>query len=558
MKLQEEAEDPFLLLMNGRSFYMETKKPNIVIFNPDEMRADAMAHLGNPAAITPNLDRFAAEDGVSFSNAYCQNPVCVPSRCSFFTGLYPHVRGHRTMSYLLRPGEPSLFQELRDSGYYVWMNDRNDLMAGQFADWAESQADEIHYSGGFKPGPGPENPDIRGEADSKYYYSHFKGRLGLDENGINYSSDDDIVDSAIERITHPVDERPLCLFLGLMYPHVPYQVEEPYYSAIDRARLVPRIRAEECSGKARILREIRRYQQMENFTEEEWDELRAVYLGMCMKVDAQFGRLISALRQAGIYDNTAIFFLSDHGDFTGDYSLSEKAQNTFEECLTRVPLLIKPPKSAGVDPGISPALTELVDFYATVLDYAGAASSHTHFGHSLREQVADRSAPGRQYVFCEGGRGPGETHCDEYHNEDGSVSNAGSEYWPKQMAQSDDEAHAKGIMIRSREYKYISRTLGSDEFYDLTRDPGERVNDIDNPAYREQILEMKSAMLKWLQSTDDIVPFEMDRRFTTKMLWSKVKQLVPPEKKDEVIKMIEGGAGIVEVMRYGHELGSRK
>ena len=81
-------------------------KPNIVIFNPDEMRWDTMSHMGNPAARTPFLDEFARQDGVSFSNAYCQNPVCVPSRCSFFTGLYPHVNGHRTMQHLLHEGDP--------------------------------------------------------------------------------------------------------------------------------------------------------------------------------------------------------------------------------------------------------------------------------------------------------------------------------------------------------------------------------------------------------------------------------------------------------------------
>jgi len=63
------------------------KKPNIVIFNPDQMRQDSLGHFGNPAAITPNLDKFASEDAVSFRNAFCQNPVCVPSRCSFLTGL---------------------------------------------------------------------------------------------------------------------------------------------------------------------------------------------------------------------------------------------------------------------------------------------------------------------------------------------------------------------------------------------------------------------------------------------------------------------------------------
>ena len=104
------------------------RKPHIIIFNPDEMRADALSHLGNPAAQTPFLDAFARREAVSFSRAYCQNPVCVPSRCSFFTGLYPHVRGHRTMNYLLRPGEATLFSELKDAGYYVWMNDRGNLL----------------------------------------------------------------------------------------------------------------------------------------------------------------------------------------------------------------------------------------------------------------------------------------------------------------------------------------------------------------------------------------------------------------------------------------------
>ena len=89
------------------------KRPNIIIFNPDEMRTDTMSHMGNPAAVTPFLDEFQSTEAVSFRNAYCQNPVCVPSRCSFFTGLYPHVHGHRTMAHLLRPGESSLFLELK-------------------------------------------------------------------------------------------------------------------------------------------------------------------------------------------------------------------------------------------------------------------------------------------------------------------------------------------------------------------------------------------------------------------------------------------------------------
>lgn len=492
------------------------KRPHIIIFNPDEMRADTMAHLGNPAAVTPNLDAFAREEAVSFSRAYCQNPVCVPSRCSFLTGLYPHVRGHRTMEYLLRPGEETLFSELRRGGYYVWMNTRNDLLAGQFPGWAESHADEIFYGSGEAHAPGPVKEGIRGESGSKHYYSHYRGQLGLDENGRNYSGDDETVDAAIDRLLHPVDERPMCLFLGLAFPHVPYQVEDPYYSAIDRSKLPPRIKSELCSGKAKILDLIRKYAGTDKLTEEDWAELRAVYLGMVMKVDDEFGRMVRALKDAGIYDDCAIFFLSDHGDFAGDYDLPEKAQNSFEDCLTRVPLLVKPPGNVDFKPGISDSLCELVDFYATALDYAGVESSHIHFGKSLKQNMIDRT-PVKDYVYSEGGRTAEETYADEYHSYAGGAPTA-SEYWPKMKAQTDDEAHSKGIMMRGERYKYISRVSDQDELYDLEADPDETTNLIHDPALAGVVSEMSIHMLKWLQRTSDIIPFDYDARWTPKML----------------------------------------
>ncbi len=94
------------------------KNYNIIIFNPDQWRGDVLGHMGNPAAYTPNLDQWVQEDAISFSNAYCQNPVCTPSRCSFMTGWYPHTRGHRTMYHMLHPehGEPNLLQILKRHG----------------------------------------------------------------------------------------------------------------------------------------------------------------------------------------------------------------------------------------------------------------------------------------------------------------------------------------------------------------------------------------------------------------------------------------------------------
>lgn len=516
-----------------------SKKPHIIIFNPDEMRWDTMGHMGNMAAITPNLDEFAKKDAVSFSHAYCQNPVCVPSRCSFFTGIYPHTRGHRTMTYLLRPGEDTLFSELRAAGYYVWMNSRNDLLAGQIPGWAESHADEIFYGIDKNP-PGPENPDLRGERGNKYFYSHFEGRLGLDEDGKNYSEDDAVVDAAIERILNPPSDKPVCLFLGLTYPHAPYMVEEPYYSAIDRTKLPPRVKLEESRGKSRIIHKIHEYAAMDAFSEADWDELRAVYLGMCMKVDAQFGKLIGALEKAGIYDDCAIFFLSDHGDWAGDFGLPEKAQNTFEDCLTRVPLLIKPPKGVDFEPGISDAITELVDFYATTLDFAGLKSSHTHFGRSLRETLKNHDLAVREFACCEGGRLPEEIHCDEYHDSPGGAQES-FVYWPKLMAQADNEAHAKGIMMRSKRYKFVSRINGEDELYDMEKDPQERINLINKPELAPVIAQMQKDMLRWMQETSDIVPFEHDDRFTREVMLAKVRKIVPPERMEALVALLDKG-----------------
>ncbi len=506
------------------------KKPNIIIFNPDEMRWDALSHMGvNQAAVTPNFDSFMLNDAVSFSNAYCQNPVCVPSRCSFFTGLYPHVKGHRTMQHMLHENDSNLFSELKRAGYYVWMNDRNDLVAGQVPGLLESLADEV-YSGMSDPRVQrndhgkPVVSSIRGEEGSKYYYSHYRGELACDADGLCYTKDDASVDRAVEVLSQKRD-KPVLAFLGLTYPHCPYGVEKPFFSAINR-RLLPR-RASAGYKKAQMLNELRKRVHLDSFSEQDWDELRAVYLGMCMKVDAQFKRLCDGLKKADKYDSSLIIVLSDHGDFCGDYSLPEKSQNTFEDCLVRVPLLIKPPKGCNVDPGISSSLVELVDFYATVMDYAGVKPDHDNFGTSLRPIVSDRNKEVRDYVFSEGGRMPYEWQADEYHGVSGStgIVPKNSEYWPKQDAQRNGMAHIKGTMIRDKHHKYIMRANGEDEFYDMDADPLEERNEIDNPEYADIILKLKLEMLRWYQRSADTVPRKVDNRLSYSQFCRIVKNL---------------------------------
>lgn len=486
------------------------ERPNIVIINPDQMRADSLSHLGNPASVTPVLDRLSQE-GVSFSRCFCQNPVCTPSRCSFMSGWYPHVAGHRTMNHMMHRHEPVLLKELKDAGYQVWMNQRNDLLPAQEPGYYEPYC-TTYFKLGETPAKLPEE-NWRGDIGGKNYYSFFRGQIpkGRDIDQI-------WCEGAADFIRNYKAKEPFCVFLPFMLPHPTYQVSEPHYSRIDRKKLKKRILPpEEFQGKSKMQRELCRLQNMKEWSEEEYDELRAVYLGMCNRVDWLTGQIIEALKEKGIYDNTAIFFFSDHGDYTGDYNLVEKVQNCFEDCLTNVPFIVKMPKPMQKRHGISEELTELIDFYATAAELAGIPKTHTHFGHSLIPFMQKDEDRLRQAVFCEGGFRKGEEHCKETGGQ--AVPNPVGLYYPRQFLQASDEMYnGKAVMCRTQRYKYIRRLYEEDEFYDLEKDPAEVCNVIHDPAYREQILEMKERLLFFYQDTCDVVPFEKDTRMDAELL----------------------------------------
>lgn len=554
------------------------KKPHIIILNPDEMRWDTMGHMGNRAAHTPALDAFAVREAVSFDHAYCQNPVCVPSRCSFFTGLYPHTRGHRTMKYLLHEGEPSLFSQLRDAGYYVWMNGRNDLIAGQITGLENEHADEIYYYDKKKPSQ-PVDPQMvmkmfgGGRKDdsqkkkTEFMYDHFDG-VRPDSAPM---MDGDWIDTqaAIERIKHPVaPEKPLCVFLGWQNPHPPYGVEQSYYEMIDEEKIVEEISSHGLLGKSRMLNKLQELSHLEGKSEEEWRELRHVYLAQCAKVDAMFAAVCDALKEQGMYDDSAIFFFSDHGDFAGDYHLAEKAQNCFEDVLTRVPLMIKPPKMVGedgtelypCDPGIAGGVVELVDFFATAMEYAQIEPKEDHFGRRLSPVIADRSVRVREFAHCEGGRLLHEEQCDEWHSEPPAPGK--DPYWAKKTAQLDGEAHIKGTMVTDGHYKLVQRLNGEHELYCLDEDPYEKKNlyvteskqadgTFENPALQQVMQKMQTELLRWYQETCDVVPKTYDNRFSEERMWGMVRNLVPPASEEAVRTYIrEQKPGIAEVFQY--------
>ena len=498
-----------------------SKRPHLIIFNPDQWRGDVMGHLDNPAAVTPNLDQIIENDAVSFRQAFCQNPVCTPSRCSFMTGWYPHVRGHRTMFHMLQPDEPVLLKYLKDNGYFVWWGGKNDLVPRQngFAEYCD-----VKYEAPRELRPNLHRADEwRGDPAGDNYYSFYAGKLpsasldppeasgGSVTEGVYYDNDWAMVDGAVDLIQNAPGDQPLCIYLPLGYPHPPYGVEDPWYSRIERDRIPARIPSPDWSKKPSLVAGIYERQGLQGWSEERFTELRATYYGMCARVDAQFGMLVEALRESGIYDDSAIFFFSDHGDFTGDYGLVEKTQNTFEDCLTRVPLIVKPPADVPIEPGVRDQLVELIDFTATAYEWAGIEPDYDHFGRSLTALIGGAADEHRDAVFCEGGRRLAEEQAME--KDSPSFYDPAGLYWPRvQLQGSEDGEHSKATMCRSRDFKYVRRLYETDELYDLRLDPGEGDNRIDDPAYAEILSDLRERMLTWYQTTCDVVPYKTDRR----------------------------------------------
>ncbi len=487
-----------------------SKLPHLLLFNPDQFRSDALGHLGNQMAQTPSLDKHVDEEALSFVNAFVQNPVCTPSRCSFMTGWYPHVRGHRTMMHLLQPGEPCLLKILKDAGYFVVWAGKNDLVAGQHG-W-EAYADlKIEKKKGPHRNLHHWN-EWRGAKNGPEWYSFLAGKLQVEAGYTEYDDGDwSSVHGVIEFLENFQGEKPVCLYLPLSYPHPPYGVEEPYFSSIDRSKAWPRLPIPKDDLHPSLMKGIREKQNLSHYDEDKWTELRATYLGMCARIDHQFSMVREALIKKNYWKDTASFVFSDHGDFTGDYHLVEKAQNIFTDNLVKVPFIFKPPAAYEIKPGLRHGQIELVDLSATIFELAKIKPEYTSFGQSLVPYLAKDQA-GRDAVFCEGGRLPFENSA-----KDMTPTKSGAEedslYWPRSYWQiQDGSEHGKALMCRTTTYKYVMRLLEVDELYDLKKDPGELENLIHDPTLTEVIATLKTRCLRFYMETSDVVPHALDKR----------------------------------------------
>jgi len=469
-----------------------TDRPNLLLFMPETVRADAMIGPAETRARTPNTDRLA-EQGVTLTQCFAQAPYCSPSRCSMFTGLYPHTTGHRSLLHLLRADEHHLFRDLKEAGYRNVVYGKNDLLARD----AVAQCFDEFTLRVAPTGPG-HMPNTWPE-DHKFRNSFYRGcREGTDVHDGDWAC----TQSALQFLDEDHD-RPFCLYLPLSFAHPPYEVEEPFFSMHDRAAIPEPIPADTATKRS--------YMQLrhqahgcDRLSDEDFREIKATYFGMVSRVDHQLGLLLDKLRRRGLEDNTIVVVFSDHGDYAGDYGMIEKFMAGFEDCMLHVPLVIRAP---GLSPaGPRDALCEMTDLYPTLMELLGLAPKHYHYGQSLVPLIHDAGAGGRDAVFAEGGY-----HADETqflpHIPDGS------DYAPmaRQMRSHPGMAR-KAAMVRTDRYKYVYCPEDRDELYDRQSDPHE-LNNLAAAAEAATVRDaLRERLMRWMLDTGDMLPMETDPR----------------------------------------------
>lgn len=468
-------------------------RPNLLLFMPDQLRADAVGAFGNAVAKTPNIDALAAR-GTRFDNAFGQHTVCSQSRISMFTGWYPHVAGHRTLSHLLQPHEPNVFRRLKDGGYHVALAGARGDMLG--AGVTRTSSDRFGFTrppsladlGRWHSSPFAE--------DDRRFDAFYGGPVETDL----FELDAATVATAVDWLGEGLPE-PWCLFVPLVFPHPPFTVEERWHSMHDPADM-PVPLPPDLDHRPRFHRAIHERYGLARMSPDDWAELRRTYYAMVTRVDDQFGTVQHAVERAGAADRTVTFFFTDHGEYLGDFGLVEKWMSGLEDVLVRNPLVVHDPNSAS---GVASGFVELVDLTATLEDYAELEPSYTHFGRSLRTIVDDPDATVRDAAFSEGGF----TVDEEPLLERGT----GGAYRHKQDLQHEDPTLAgRAISVRTERWTYVERLYEGPELFDRVADPAETTNLAGRSDLAADEQACRDRIFRWLFETSDVIPWTEDPR----------------------------------------------
>ncbi len=441
-------------------------RPNVLWYVTDQQRFDTIGALGNDLVRTPTIDELV-HSGTAFTHAYCQSPICTPSRASFMTGMYPsRVHNCRNGNADWPNHPPLISKSIADAGYDCGLVGKFHLQSSGRR--TEPRLDDGYRFWKFSHAPRDDWPTghdyadwVRARGGDLDALRAHPDRVPTEFHQVTWATDRSIEFVDADR---PADQ-PWFLTVNVYDPHPPFVPPKAYADRFDPADMPgPHFRESDLATQQSLAAVD--FQTLAKHPDEfDGRRVQALYYAMIEQLDDQLARLLRHLDETGQRENTVVVFTSDHGESLGDHGLLYKGCR-FYEGLVRVPLIFSGP---GVQPGKrSDALVELTDLSSTLLETCGVEPHAGVQGSSLLPILGGDASPDEHRDFVR------------------------SEYFDAldahfcETAGDGEGDHTFATMYRDRRWKvvvYHGHGLG--ELYDLEADPHEFVNLWDDPAHAD-------------------------------------------------------------------------
>ena len=351
----------------------DLKRPNYLFIMADQMAAQALPFYGHPIVRTPHLSRLA-ENGVVFDNAYCNSPLCAPSRFSMLTGQLPSRIGAYDNAAYFAAEVPTLAHYLRNLGYHTCLSGKMHLVGPDQLHGFEERLTTDIYPADFGWTPDWENFENR---PSWYHNMLSVVQAGICQTSNQIEYDEDIAHQSVRKIydfARNKNQQPFLLLTSFTHPHDPFAITTEYWNRYDHDKIdlptVPLISYDQLDPHSRRLHHVCALGQYEQ-TQERIRNARHAYYGMISYIDDKIGQLLHALEATGQKDNTIVIFLSDHGEMLGERGLWYKM--TFFEWSARVPMIFCCPKRFNAGRVAQPV--SLVDVLPTLVEMANEGNA---------------------------------------------------------------------------------------------------------------------------------------------------------------------------------------
>ena len=465
------------------------RKPNLILFLPDQQRADTLACYGGVKFHAPNLNKLASES-VVFERTYVTHPVCTPSRSSLMTGTWPHINGctHNSVPLDRRFRVfPELMQDQDYRTAYIgkWHLGEDGPVGRGFQHWISTDDHGDYTSFLRSNGIAPDKPNGRfSEVTISNLPITFSRPKFLEKHACDF----------IER--HPRD--PFILVVAFVEPHSPYngplnavnpldEVELDLTATLPESEDIPlryRLMREWQQGQALLDRERLPIQLFFGITPEEYRSIRQRYLGLVTLVDQSIGAILGCVERCGLRDATIVVHTSDHGDSLGAHHLFGK-ETMFEEAA-RVPWLIRLPGQTR-QKIISHPVSH-IDFVPSLLELLGQRDHPQCAGKSLLPIIHDETVP-PDSVFLEWA--PNRTKVKK-----------GSKLARRRMIKRATDESTRTV-VNSDGWKLCLRDKDLNELYDLRHDPFETRNLYSDSRCASVISGLAGEIYHWQQSAND-------------------------------------------------------